>query len=68
MEALADRWRIAAAMHHIVDNPDHPHWMAVGKFVHEATRGKPAAAVDVTSGGKELRALTWTFGAREVTF
>lgn len=52
MEALADRWRIAAAAKGIADDPDHPMWMAVGKFAHEATKGKPAQTVAATVQGE----------------
>ena len=68
MEALRDRWLAAAEAAEVVDDPDHPLFAPLGKFLHEAVAGKPAAAVDVTSNGKELKALTWTFGGREVTF
>ena len=68
MRELRDRALVAAEANGIIDDPTHPAWMQATKFFHEATEGRPAANVDVTSNGKELRALTWKFGDREVEF
>src|SRR5687768_18590368 len=46
MEALADRWLQAAVASRIVDDPTHPLWMAVGRFVVEHAHGRPASRAD----------------------
>ena len=68
MRELRDRALIAAEAEKVLEDPDHPAWLSATKFMHEAVEGKPATAIDLTSKGKELRALTWKFGDREVTF
>ncbi len=54
MEALRDRWLIAAEANDVLDNPAHPSWLPAAKFVHEATAGKPAQAIDLTSQGQQI--------------
>ena len=68
MEALRDRWLIAAEVERIVDDPDHPSWFQVGKFVHEATAGRPHQAVDVTSAGEKIAPQTIIIGGQTVQF
>ncbi len=54
MRELRDRWLVAADAEGIVDDPNHPAWERIGRTFHEAIDGKPASAVDVTTGGKPL--------------
>lgn len=41
MAKLADRWAQAAEAQKILDTPEHPEWMAAGRFVAEQAYGKP---------------------------
>lgn len=52
----------------LLAGPEHPFFDRALQYVTEHGYGKAAASLDVTSNGKELKALTWTFGGREVTF
>lgn len=44
MAKLADRWAQAAEAKRILDDPDHPEWMAAGRFAAEQAYGKPKDA------------------------
>ncbi len=52
MEALRDRWLIAVEASTVVDNTDSPLFAPLGKFLHEATAGKPAQTVAVAATGE----------------
>ena len=47
MEALRDRWLIATEASSVVDDTEHPLFVPLGKFLHEAVAGKPAQSVAV---------------------
>lgn len=51
MASLADRWAQAADAKKIVDDPDHPEWMAAGKFAAEQGYGRPAQTVELQGKG-----------------
>lgn len=47
MRSLADRWAQAAEAERVLDNPDHPNWMAAGRFAAEHGYGKPKESQDI---------------------
>lgn len=54
MRELRDKWLIAAESDKVLETSTHPCWMSAAKFVHEASEGKPAQAIDVTSQGERI--------------
>lgn len=57
MEELGDRWLVALEAGEVVDDPDHPQFANIGRWLIEQLRGKAKQQVDVTSNGQTLEAL-----------
>lgn len=69
LRAMASRDEVLEHVNSVLlAGPEHPFFDRALQYVTEHGYGKAAASLDVTTKGKELTALTWTFGDREVKF
>ena len=57
MAALADRWQQTLEAQKVLEDPEHEHFMAAGKFCAEQAHG--AAAKRVTLGGDSEKPIAF---------
>ncbi len=66
MRTLADRFAQQLEAKRILEDPDHPQWLAAGKFVAEQAYGKATEKLEVEADVQVTQ--TWEVAGRRITF